>query len=229
MQADQLYVVSGGASANSLFLEDKICHQIFFDYFNRFISPMAELINYKLIATGWVLLIKTKSKLEIQNAYLEQRNKSLKADRTRDLKESKRMLSEHFRMFLSNFAKKSNDHLGRNGVVVKKRFDRFKIVNEHDYHQQFELICNLQSCNYKQVVKKYQADENQYDEEGLLQIEHKTENVLRSGISVYRNRALLINIPIKLLVVRPYSYVLRKILNSNKNGNKPKTPPPPLE
>ena len=101
---NQVYVLSGGACANSLFFEDKYCHQLFFKYLTRFVEPMVHILQYKLHATEWVLLIQTKSDKEIRKAYKYQRNKSKKADRSKDLVEVERMLSEHFRLFLSNFA-----------------------------------------------------------------------------------------------------------------------------
>ena len=84
MQPDHVYVVSGGVSANSLLFEDKYCHELFFSYFRRFVSPMVEVLHYKLTATEWAMLIKTKSKRAIKKAYFKQREKSQVADRDKD-------------------------------------------------------------------------------------------------------------------------------------------------
>lgn len=117
MYPNNVYVTSGGACANSLLFEDQYCHlpaeritsilqasQLFFKYLNRFVTPMAEVLHYKLNSTEWALLIRIRSEDEISNAYFKQRNKSRRADREKDFTETCRMLSEHFRMFLSNFA-----------------------------------------------------------------------------------------------------------------------------
>lgn len=229
MYPNQLFIISGGASANSLFLEDKSSHEIFFDYFKRFVEPMVDLIHYKLTKTGWVLLIKTKSKLEINSAYLRQRNKSDKSDRTKDLIEPQRMLSEHLRMFLSNFAKRCNYILGRGGVWVKKRVENLRITNEKQYSKQFDLICDLQACNYRQLKKKYQAREDQYDKDKLLLDEDTCPNRLRSSVSVYNGCKTLEEMPVRLRLVRPFSDVLRKILNNNNKNQNPDNPLPKIE
>lgn len=64
--------------------------EIFFKYLKRFVSPMAEVLHYKLNSTEWALLIHTKSEKEIRDAYCNQRNKSTKADREKDLTEPKK-------------------------------------------------------------------------------------------------------------------------------------------
>lgn len=51
---------------------------------------MAEVLHYKLNSTEWALLIHTKSEKEIRDAYCNQRNKSTKADREKDLTEPKK-------------------------------------------------------------------------------------------------------------------------------------------
>ena len=117
MHPNKIYITSGGASANSLFFEDKHCHlpagrttsilqagELFFTYMKRFVSPMANILHYKLNSTEWAMLIHTKSEEEIQTAYFAQRAKSTTANRDKDLSEASRMLSEHYRMALSNFA-----------------------------------------------------------------------------------------------------------------------------
>ena len=191
---------------------------------------MVDILHYKMTPTGWVMAIETKSEKEIGNSYLTQRSKNQKADRTKDIKEAKRMISEHFRMFLSNFVKMSNSYLGREGVLVKKRFDKFLILNEEDYYREFELICDLQSCNYRQTVEKYRADESVYEEENEWQDKNGCIDPVRSSIGLYSGRLKMREMPLEVFIVRPFSNlpagritfilqagVLRKILNQNKN------------
>lgn len=223
MQSDHVYVVSGGSSAQSLFMEDKLCHEIFFNYFNRFVGPMVDLLHYKVTSTSWAMLIKVRNEEKIQEVYLKQRSKSPTADRNKDLKEASHMLSEHFRMFLSNFAKRCNYYLGREGVWVKKRFDKILVSNENEYKKQFELICDLQECNYRQLKEKYQASECKYDQEKLLINRDGFPHELKSGNIKYFGRGLERKLPCEVLVARPFSLVLREILkNANRTTNPPK-------
>lgn len=225
MHPEEIYVVSGGASANSLFLEDKHCHNLFFDYLSRFVCPMVTILHYKVNSSGWTLLIEVKSKEEINKAYLDQRNKSKTANRDKDLVEVKRILSEHFRMFLSNFAKECNRYLNRNGVLVLKKFDKQRITDEQEYQKQFDLIYDLQSCRYKQVLKKYQPDKSLYDKEGLLRDKEGVAHVLCSSVGVYKKMVKIESLPISLALARPYSHVLRKVLKKGRNIKNPKYPP----
>lgn len=242
MYPNQIYVVSGSASANSLFLEDKKCHTIFFDYLNRFVTPMVNILHYKLTATGWATVIQVKSKKEIKDAYFKQRNKSQKADRDKDLTEVRRMISEHFRMFLSNFARQCNAHLNRHGVWVLKKFDKLHVGTNADYTKEFERVCDLQSCNYHQLKRKYQPDKSLYDKEKFLVDVEDVPHVLRSSIGVYERIIKIEKAPVSLKLVKPNSYlptgrmgsilqagVLRKMLLKAKNYLNPENPPPKIE
>ena len=229
MHPDRVYVCSGGASANSMFFEDRYCHKLFFKYLNRFVIPMANILHYKLNATEWAILIHTKSEEEIKAAYFRQRNKSDTANREQDHTAACRMISEHFRMALSNFAKESNAYLGRKGVVVMKRFDKYPITSEKSYKQEFERICDLKFCSYQQIKEKYRADEELYDKNELLLDIDSIPHVLRSGIRMYKLSEKFEKGPILLKLIRPNSHVLRKILTKGKNNINPQNTNPKLE
>lgn len=229
MHPNQVYVTSGGACANTLFFEDKHCHSLFFTYLNRFVRPMVDIIHYKLNATEWALLIRTKSEKEIRTAYFAQREKSDKANREIDHLDVSRMLSEHFRMFLSNFAKSCNAHRKRKGTVVMKRFDKFPITTEKDYYREFDKICDLKFCNYQQVMEKYQPDIKDYDKEGLVSDYDECPHELRNAVGVYRGALKVEKLPVSLIVVRPNSHLLRKILFNRKSKPNSHFRPPKLE
>ena len=187
---------------------------------------MVNILNYKLNATEWAILIHTKSAEEIKAAYFSQREKSDRADREKDHSEPFRMLSEHFRMFLSNFAKECNSYLGRKGVVVMKRFDKYPISTQMIYHQEFDRICDLKFCNYQQIKEKYRADKELYDVDNLLVDQNSEPHVLRSGNRFYSRGLTVENMPIDLLRVKPNTHVLRKILQKDKIIKNPEKPPP---
>ena len=226
MYPNRIYICSGGASANSLFFEDRYCHKLFFKYLNRFVSPMANILQYKLNATEWALLIQTKSEEEIRAAYFAQREKSDTANREKDHNETFRMISEHFRMLLSNFAKASNYYLGRKGVVVMKRFDKYPISSEVSYSEEFDRICDLKFCSYQQIKKKYSPDETFYDKDKLMEDNDKNPSVMRSALAYYRGLIRLEMMPIRLVKVKPKSNVLREMLYPPQKQKFNKKPPP---
>jgi len=225
LQPEKVFIVSGGASANSLFLEDKKCHKIFFKYFNRFLSEMVEVLHYKLNASGWAILVRVKEESHVIEAYKKQRLKSSKANRNLDFVEPERMISEHFRYFLSSFARRCNHILGRQGVWVKKKFDRIGIDTLRDYKVQFEQICKIQDCIHEQKKKKYRPKLREYD----LMNEMDEKSILKSSVLVYKSRLNIEKMPINVRIVRPYSDVLRQILGINKTNQKPSTNHPKME
>ena len=200
--------------------------EIFFKYLKRFVSPMAKILHYKLHSTEWVLMIYTKSEEEIKSAYCRQRNKSKTADREKDLTETKRMLSEHFRMALSNYVKSCNHYLKRRGGLVLRRFQKYPITSEKNYKQEFDRICDLKFCNYQQIKEKYVANKELYDVDNLLFDQNNQPHVLRSGNTFYARVLSREKMPVELMIVWPNSNVLRKILNPPSNDNKNKNPPP---
>lgn len=225
MHEDNIYIVSGGASANSLFFEDKKCHEMFFRYFQRFLDDMVDVLHYKLTKSGWAILIRTKSEDKIKKAYRRQRKLSYKADPLKEIFDTKRMLSEHFRFFLSSFVRTTNDYLGREGVLVKMKFSKIAINTLKDYKVQFERICQIQECIYQQKLKKYQPDKRNYDREGDM----SDLSIWKSSINFYEKNLRLIEMPITVKLVRPYSDVLRQILAINKNDQKPYIEHPKME
>lgn len=229
MYPNQVYVASGGACANTLLFEDKYCHELFFKYLNTFLKPMVKILHYKFTATEWALLIQTKSEEEIKAAYLKQRKKSKTADREKDHIEAHRMISEHFRMLLSNFAKECNAYRERKGTIVMKRFDKFPITSQIDYYHEFERICDLKFCNYRQTKEKYKPDESMYDKEKEMNYSNGFPHPMRSSLGVYDGLLKIESLPISLELVRPNSHVLRKILNDAKKGKNHKKPPPKKE
>lgn len=139
------------------------------------------------------------------------------------------MLSEHFRVFLSLFARACNAHLMRKGVVVMKKFEKIPVRTEMNYYKEFEWIYDLKFCSYSQIKEKYQPDRSLYDrEKEMVNVEGQIHS-LKSSIRVYKGLAKLEKLPVALEMVRPFSSVLRKILNKDQNDKNNENPRPKLE
>ena len=220
-QANEIYILHGHSCARNLFMKDKRCHQIFITNLNRFVSKVGTILNYKVNEYGWAILIKTHEEKAIKEAYLAQRNKSKKANRDCDLEEVKRMISEFVRYFLSSTALQCNDHLGRKGVLVQKRFQKLWISNQAEYGKAFDAICRLQDFEKHQRKEYYQPPMDKYESEGI-----EFDGLLRCGVGHYRSVSCdgcWVDGLVQVYVMRPGGDVLRQFFQNNKNNQ---IPPP---
>lgn len=202
---NQICIAKGDAVANNLMFETKKDHQIFLKLWDLYLGEMTELINYRLSPHNWILLFKTKSEEDIKIAYNNLRNKSKKVNRGLDLHEPKRMLSEHIRIFLSQYVKRTNALHGRKGTKVLERFRKYIIRQQNELQEVFEMLTH-QATKKAQHLKKYQADEKKYD----IQKEMTENSIWREGSSVYKgilDMEMILNSGVGLSPLKP---ILRK-------------------
>lgn len=217
---DSICMAMGDAVALNLMFETKQDHQLFFEYWNKYLGDMASLINYHLSPTGWVLLFKTKSSEEIKAAYLKLRSQSKKAKKAHTLHDVSKMLSEHFRIFLSQYVRRSNAWHHRRGTKVLQRFSKYILNEFEDYNYFFEKIVKQLRSN-PQPNTKYQADERQYDVNKLMM----KDCIWKVGSRMYKGLEKRFQKRFGILILRPNSYVLRKFLPSTPT--QPQNPPHP--
>lgn len=173
---DEICIVRGSAEAKNLMFENKKDHKTFLKLWDKYLGGMVDVINYHLSPTDWTILFRAKSSEAIECAYTLQRKKSRKALRKCTLKCPKRMLSEHIRIFLSQFVRSTNHIKGRKGTKVLERFHKYIVKSDADYQKIFKIISN----QVRMVVHKnprYQADESDYD----IRKEINEKGVLRVG------------------------------------------------
>lgn len=212
LECNQLCMAKGHSVALNLMFETKKDHQLFIKLWNRYMSEMAELINYQLSPTGWTLIFKTLSQEKITKAYHNQRKKSKKANSEYTIQSARKMLSEHFRILLSQFVKKSNKSSGRSGTKVKQRFEKYIIEDKHQYEKEFEKIMVNKHDNSQKEIR-YQANEKLYDSSK----EMSRDSIWKSGIRLYNGRKILIKVAKKMRFIDSDSYVLRHFLNNKAN------------
>lgn len=214
--AEKLCIAHGCCVASNMMFETKKDHQLFLKLWDKYLSPMADLVQYHLSPSGWILMFKTKSKEKIVQAYLTLRKHSQKAKAAHKLTETKRMISEHFRILLSQFVRRMNAKNKRRGTLVLESFRKYVLSNTSEYQRIFKIIVESQA-NQKQYIKKYQADYSKYDT--------KKEMTDRS---IWKVGRLIDMVPLVKKIESISAYfmpsrysILRNLLNYSLNTQKP--------
>lgn len=140
LNVESVCLASGHAVARNQMFENAKDQKLFIELWKKYLGGMTEIINYHLNQTSWTILFKTKTTTEIKKAYFDQRKKSTKAKASHQLKCESRMLSEHFRIFLSQFVRRTNTQHGRKGTLVLERFKKYVFKKYTEYEQAFNRI-----------------------------------------------------------------------------------------
>lgn len=207
LDADSICMANGEAVARNYMFESKMDHQLFHELWNKYLGGMADILNYHLSSTGWVLLFRTRSEKSIVKAYRQLRQKSKKAKLNRTLVDVSRMISEHFRILLSQYVRRINAKKGRKGTLVMERFRKYVFHSEANYNKVFELICkqyepSIQAPKYRAVEQKNQEDN---EEEGV--------NSWKVGVKIQNGDFRVGCVNGTMWVTRLNSSVLRKYFN----------------
>lgn len=216
LEANSICLAQGESVALNLMFENQKDHELFLQYWKKYLSKMATLINYHLTPAGWTLLFRSKSAKEIEAAYLELRSTSKKAKKKHTLTQASKMLSEHFRIFLSQFVKRTNTRHQRKGTKVKQRFQKYILRDTSEYEELFDMLTR-QKRRESQSRRKYRADETKYDQKGELDQESKW----RVGTRVYKGLEEGFRKWLGMELVLPKSDVLRNYLQTKYNPNFP--------
>lgn len=220
-QPNQIGLVQGAAVARNLMFENKADHELFLRLFDRYVGPMAELIQYNLNATCWMLLLRFRDQKTIRRAYLKQRSKSAKANPESTLTDVSRMISEHFRLFLSRFVFESNKMLNKQGTRVKHRFQKYEINQSSTYIASFKQLSQRIEV-LEQRLEKYRADKRAYN---TLENETSKNPVWKTGNWMYKHAIERHAIVDNFLIINPINSVLRKLFKYHKTTKLENNPP----
>lgn len=214
LEANQICMASGHCVASNVMFETKKDHQLFLEYWQKYLGEMADVIHYHLTEEGWHIMFKTRSALDIKRAYTQQRMKSQKAKKECTYMDVRRMLSEHFRIFLSQYVRRTNVIHGRKGTKVMERFKKYIFHDKIDYEKVFRLFMK-QYKESPQQTKKYRPDEGLYDSK----MEMKSDSIWKVGSRIYDGLEKWDTVWKSFALMPPQYYVLRKYL---KNLDPPK-------
>lgn len=200
LDAEKICLATGSAVAKNHMFETKDDQDLFLKLWNQYLGEMTKLINYQLTSTTWIVLFKTKSHQEIQQAYIKQRKKSNKAKSKYTLSRTEKILSEHFRIFLSQYAKKMNVQNQRKGTLVLECFRKYVCQTYADYVEVFTTLTKRVKIKTQQR-KKYQSHSKKYIKQKI-----RTSK---------KNDKTLIYKTLKNISVHPF-YVVRKYFSSHQ-------------
>lgn len=206
-----LCLAQGAAVAQNLMFESKADHSLFLSLWERYLGNMAKLVQYHLSPTGWILLFKTYDSDSIKKAYLKQRYKSNKANKANTLEQPKRMLSEHFRIFLSRYVLESNQRINRQGTKVKSRFLKFIVNKAQNYIALFNQM-KIKLKALEQKSKRYNPDISRYDAEKEMAQNHSIWKTANWLYEKHVNRHPFVD---NFLLVNTNSFVLQKKYDNN--------------
>lgn len=177
-KANAKCIAMGNAVALNLMFERHRDHQRFLVFWDKYLGAMTKILRYDLTPTGWTILFETYSEEKIKHAYVSQRQKSRKAKAKYMLKDTSKMISEHFRIFLSQYARRSNAKWRRRGTLVMEKFRKYVLPEKVNVDELFTFITKYSRKN--QFRSEYRADESRYDREGEMTKEsHWKSGVLR--------------------------------------------------
>lgn len=163
----QICVAQGASTGDVHFFESEFDHKSFLLLWEKYLGEMTELIQYSFTSTNWMVLFRAKDARSIETAYLSLRRKSCKAKECNTIKDPARMLSEHFRICLSQYVRLVNHRVGRRGTRVRQRFYKYFVSQLSDYKYIFEQIHQgFQAL--LQPNAAYEPSEKTYDKEGRL-------------------------------------------------------------
>lgn len=219
LHPEKICIAQGNSVARNFMFENKQDHERFFLLWNRYLGKMTTIINYHLTPEGWTVLFRTHSEQDIRNAYKIQRKQSRKAKKKYELKDATKIISEHFRIFLSQYVRRLNASHGRKGTLVLERFRKYVIKDQVDYQKVFRLITS-QKVESPQQSKKYQAKIKEYD----ITRKMEYDSILKRAKRIYMGLEKWDKILISMELIKPKSYVLRKYFSPHN----PLIIPPPF-
>ena len=227
-EANGLYLVWSSASANTLYFEDKIDHQMFLSFVDNFLGKMIDVVHYSIVPTGWALIFRTKSDTEIKEAYFTQRSKSKKVIFGQCKEKIGLMLSEHFRFAISLYVKSSNVIHNRHGSKIHSRIQKFILPTQKVLENEIKKMEALvEFC--EQTMPWYRPDYNFYCDDEMLSMDHKLKSAKRlyksknSGLVTLSPLVCFVDLLVKMDVVRK---LIANTCTLHSWPINPKNPPP---
>lgn len=153
-QPNGIYTVRSFSSANTLYFENLNDHRLFFRYVNYFLSDYIDILEYVLIPTGWAMIFRTKSSQEIQNAYQKRLLNSVRKRKRNLSNRPDLIISEQFRLLISQYVKNSNAIHGRTGSKIHSRMQKHVLPDENAFLREKEKMEALEEFSM-QHLRRY--------------------------------------------------------------------------
>lgn len=161
-----VYLLCAESAANTHLIENKQELQILLNMITNRLSRYLAILDYSITPTGWHVLVRLKSHSTIMKNYLSGQDFK-KKDAKRICANANEVISETIRLLRSHFTNITNIMRGRKGNGSKGVFRKYIFRNTEEAQSHIELIRNS-GVNMEQPRKRYRANDNNYDEDGLI-------------------------------------------------------------
>lgn len=158
MQARSLYLFKSVACSNTVYYEELEHTKIFLGLAQKHLNEFLTIHEYMLTKDGWMFLARLKSKNQILKAYANKRKKLNKSPKDIPVWQ---IVSEQIRLFLSSYVTKYNNSTGREGVLVKRPYQRFYFESKQEAMSIIQRI-RRRVIGIQQTNKKYRAKRGHY-------------------------------------------------------------------
>lgn len=158
MQAGGLYFFKSSACSNTVYFEVLDHTKMFLELAKQHLKGYLYIHEYMLCKDGWGFLARLKPEKNIRQAYIKRCKKYNKAPK--DLPVWK-IISEQIRLFLSQYATKYNADTEREGVLVKRPYERYYFDSVQEAKRMIKRI-RRRLVGLDQGKKMYRAKKGHY-------------------------------------------------------------------
>lgn len=126
------YMFESLSSGRSSYFESGEEVKLFKKLFELHLSKHVELHRMYLFTEGYQLLVRTRHRSTILNNFRKKKAKQGKTVNIEYILEPWRVISEQMRIFMSSYVRQVNSMRGREGVLVKSRYNRYFFTDAND-------------------------------------------------------------------------------------------------
>lgn len=161
IQSDCIYLFSGKASANSVFVESLAEAREFLNSANERFFGYIKIHEYLTTKDGWSMICEIESVELIIKTYLNARKANGREYKNPPFEEVWRIVSEQVRHWLSRFIKNCNFNQGRTGSKVHSSYERRLFLDVADA-KQYIIGMHEQTIEMGQKRKKYRGKKSHF-------------------------------------------------------------------
>lgn len=158
MQAGCLYLFKSVACSNTVYFEELDHTKVFLELANQHLKAFLHIHEYMICQDGWVFVARLKSKKQILSAYAKKRKKYKKT--AKELPVWK-IISEQMRLFIGTYVTRYNSLTGREGVLVKRPYERHYFETNIEAKKMIQRI-RRRVVGMCQAKKMYRAIKGHY-------------------------------------------------------------------
>lgn len=153
-----LYLFKSLACSNTVYYEQLDDAKQFLVLANQYLKDYLFIHEYMLCKEGWVFVCRLKSEKNIQKAYAKKRKRRGKAPKSQA---AWLIISEQMRLFIAKYVTQYNHSTGREGVLVKRSYERYYFETNKSAKRMMQGI-RRRLVGLQQGKKMYRAKKGHY-------------------------------------------------------------------